>query len=105
MDITFFILVGCVSDGSYVSTLMMNLLVVVLIVFAVLLFYFLSVAKLKRYNANASEEERKDAARLAFNKVDKDGLGINQNEMTVRYPKEVAAVNLLTASFLKCLSE
>ena len=80
-DITFVVSVGCASDGSYVSTLILNIMVVVLVVIAVLLFFKGSVAKMQRKNKTATDDEKMEAAKTAFGKFDKDGQGINKDEM------------------------
>ena len=81
-DITFLISIGCATDGSYLSTLGLNIMVVVLVVIAVLLFFKGSVAKLKHKNMTATDDEKMEAAKMAFGKFDKDGQGINKDEMT-----------------------
>jgi hypothetical protein len=86
-DITSAFRVGCFmkemgmsTEGSYLPALLMNGILVIIVMVVVLLIYFVHVAKLK---AKLSDEQVKIEIEIFFAKVDKDGDGIELEELTI----------------------
>ena len=70
------------SDGSYTPSLLTNIALigaVVIIVFAV---YEIEVGKLGRRDKHATYDEKFEAAKRAFDKIDRDGDGIDLEEVS-----------------------
>ena len=70
------------SDGSYTPSLLTNIALigaVVIIVFAV---YEIEVGRLGRRDKHATYDEKFEAAKRAFDKIDRDGDGIDLEEVS-----------------------
>ena len=80
-DISFAIAIGCVIDGAYLPSLLLNVGMVIVVVIAVLAVAFFQYKKAQKSGSKVTEEDSRAATRLIFDKFDKDGDGVELHEV------------------------
>ena len=78
-DFTVTIGLGCIVDGSYIPSVLANVGLVVMVLVAVAVVHVYRMRKIAKGHTN--EEAKKENLKMMFMKFDKDGDGIEIEEM------------------------
>ena len=80
-DIISFVQLGCISDGGYITSLLSNILMILMVVLAVSFLYFYQKSKCEHEDYGKHDKEHEKHLEELFGRIDVDGNGITAAEV------------------------